>query len=185
MTTGLLRNSTTKRPASHTSPAYGPVPMPPTVPSPWPCHRSFMGRSSARPTTSRSCSISSPMPPNRWACRLSTSIVGCRGQLSRLRRQKRSSSTAAIPMSRQSHQGHDQHQRRTEILSEQTVRSPTKGFWEPTFPTLPTWQCWFAKTSDTFSRRPCRLLGSAFRLDLSGMRFGMVCVGNGVRITVF
>ncbi|MGT2467765.1 hypothetical protein ACVOMV_27375 (plasmid) [Mesorhizobium atlanticum] len=49
--------------------------------------------------------------PNRWACRLSTSIVGCRGQLSRLRRQKRSLRYAATPVSRQSSQGHEQHHR--------------------------------------------------------------------------
>ena len=61
----------------------------------------------------------------------------------------------------------------------------TKGFWQPTFPTLPTRQIWFVETSDTFSRRPCRLLVNAFRPELGGMRFGMVCVGNGVRMTVF
>jgi hypothetical protein len=29
------------------------------------------------------------------------------------------------------------------------------------------------------------LLYSAFRLDLSALRFGMVSIGNGIRITVF
>jgi len=30
-----------------------------------------------------------------------------------------------------------------------------------------------------------KLFGSAFRLDLSGMRFGMACVGDGMGITFF
>jgi hypothetical protein len=40
-------------------------------------------------------------------------------------------------------------------------------------------------TPDKFARRPRRLIGSAFRLGISGMWFGMVSVGNGMRITVF
>jgi len=73
----------------------------------------------------------------------------------------------------------------SEFLAEQSVGSRTKRFWQPTFPTLPAWQIWFFATSDTFSRRQYRLLGSTFRLHISGLRYGMVCVGNGMRITVF
>ena len=71
------------------------------------------------------------------------------------------------------------------LRSKPFVSSATKRFWQSTFPTLPTWQNWFVATSDTSSRRPRRLLYSAFRLDLSVLRFCMVCIGNGIRITVF
>lgn len=71
------------------------------------------------------------------------------------------------------------------LQSKPFVNSPTKGFWQPSFPTLATWQRWFVATPDTFSRRPRRLPGSTFRLDLTQVRFDMGCVGNGVRIAVF
>lgn len=72
------------------------------------------------------------------------------------------------------------------LRSKPFVSSATKRFWQPTFPTLPTWQNGFVATStDTFWRQPRRSLYSPFRLDLSALRFGMVCIGNGIRTTVF
>ena len=75
-----------------------------------------------RPNTSRSCSISWSMSPDQQVYPGRISIVGCQKRLRRSRRQGRSSRNAAIPMCRQSRQGHDQHQRSTRILAEQTVR---------------------------------------------------------------
>lgn len=64
---------------------------------------SFARRFSAKLSTFRKCSINLPMSPNPWACRRSTSGVGCRRRWRQLRRRGRSSRNAAIPMSRIEH----------------------------------------------------------------------------------
>jgi len=72
-----------------------------------------------------------------------------------------------------------------EFLAEQSVGSPTKGFWQSTLPTLPAWQIWFVATSDTFSNRLNTVFSTAFYFDLGRIRFGIGCIGDGRLSAIF